>query len=82
MQLERVTALKARRMVKRCMKAKTHFSRLIDAAHAGETIVIAKGGRPWARLFPWRSPSPGGSPVWLKGRPTPTRAGGVAGSAP
>ena len=33
-------------------EAKTHFSRLIDAAHAGETIVVAKGGRPWARLVP------------------------------
>ncbi len=27
-------------------EAKTHFSRLIDAAHAGETIVLAKGGKP------------------------------------
>ena len=27
-------------------EAKTHFSRLIDAAHAGETITVAKGGKP------------------------------------
>ena len=33
-------------------EAKTHFSRLIDAAHAGETILMAKGGKPWARLVP------------------------------
>ena len=33
-------------------EAKTQFSRLIDAAHAGETILLAKGGRPWARLVP------------------------------
>jgi prevent-host-death family protein len=33
-------------------EAKTQFSRLIDAAHAGETIVVAKGGKPWARLVP------------------------------
>jgi prevent-host-death family protein len=33
-------------------EAKTHFSKLIDAAHAGETIVLAKDGRPWARLVP------------------------------
>jgi prevent-host-death family protein len=33
-------------------EAKTHFSRLIDAAHDGETIVVAKGGKPWARLVP------------------------------
>lgn len=31
-------------------EAKTHFSRLIDAAHAGETIVVAKGGKHWSRL--------------------------------
>jgi prevent-host-death family protein len=33
-------------------QAKTHLSRLIDAAHAGETIVLAKAGKPWARLVP------------------------------
>jgi len=27
-------------------EAKTHFSRLIDAAHAGETIMLARGGVP------------------------------------
>jgi antitoxin (DNA-binding transcriptional repressor) of toxin-antitoxin stability system len=25
---------------------------MIAAAHAGETIVVAKGGKPWARLVP------------------------------
>lgn len=39
-------------------EAKTYFSRLIDAAHAGETIVVAKGGRPWARLVPLEWPTP------------------------
>ena len=39
-------------------EAKTHFSRLIDAAHAGETIVVAKGGKPWARLVPLDKPAP------------------------
>lgn len=29
-------------------QAKTHLSRLIDEAHAGETIVLAKAGKPWA----------------------------------
>ena len=33
-------------------EAKTQFSRLIDAAHAGETILVAKDGKPWARLVP------------------------------
>ncbi|MFZ4382269.1 MAG: type II toxin-antitoxin system Phd/YefM family antitoxin [Sandarakinorhabdus sp.] len=32
--------------------AKTHFSRLLDRAHAGEEIVIAKAGKPYARLVP------------------------------
>ena len=39
-------------------EAKTHFSRLINAAHAGETIVVAKGGKPWARLVPLEAPAP------------------------
>ena len=49
-------------------EAKTHFSRLIDAAHAGETIVVAKGGRPWARLVPLESPTPRRQPGVLAGR--------------
>lgn len=32
--------------------AKTHFSRLVDRAHAGEKIVIAKAGVPVAVLGP------------------------------
>ena len=30
--------------------AKTHFSRLVDAAANGEEIIIAKAGKPTARL--------------------------------
>lgn len=37
-------------------QAKTHLSRLIDEAHAGETIVLAKAGKPWARLMPLAPP--------------------------
>jgi prevent-host-death family protein len=48
-------------------EAKTHFSRLIDAAHAGETIVVAKGGRPWARLVPLEQPSSRRQPGVLAG---------------
>ena len=33
-------------------EAKTHFSRLLDRAHGGEEILIAKGGVPYARLVP------------------------------
>jgi prevent-host-death family protein len=33
-------------------EAKTHLSRLLDRAHAGEEIILAKGGKPYARLMP------------------------------
>jgi len=39
-------------------QAKTQLSRLIDDAHAGETIVLAKAGKPWARLMPLQPPAP------------------------
>lgn len=32
--------------------AKTNFSRLVDAAAGGEEIIIAKAGKPTARLVP------------------------------
>ena len=32
--------------------AKTHFSRLVDQAAAGEEIIIAKGNRLMAKLVP------------------------------
>jgi prevent-host-death family protein len=33
-------------------EAKTHFSRLLNRAQAGQEFVIAKAGRPVARLGP------------------------------
>ncbi|MDA0970776.1 MAG: type II toxin-antitoxin system prevent-host-death family antitoxin, partial [Planctomycetota bacterium] len=33
-------------------EAKTHFSRLLEQAHAGQEIIVAKAGRPYARLVP------------------------------
>ena len=33
-------------------EAKTQLSRLVERAAAGEEIIIAKGGRPLARLVP------------------------------
>ena len=33
-------------------EAKTQLSRLLERAHAGEEIVIAKSGQPYARLGP------------------------------
>lgn len=32
--------------------AKTHLSRLMDRARAGEEIVLAKDNVPWARIVP------------------------------
>lgn len=32
--------------------AKTHFSKLLDQAAAGEEIIIAKAGKPVAKLVP------------------------------
>ena len=33
-------------------EAKTHFSRLVERVEAGEELVIARAGRPVARLVP------------------------------
>ncbi len=38
-------------------EAKTHFSRLLDRVAAGDEVVIAKAGRPVARLIPATLPS-------------------------
>jgi prevent-host-death family protein len=39
-------------------EAKTNLSRLLDRAHAGEEIVLAKAGKPWARLVPLDAKEP------------------------
>ena len=36
--------------------AKTHFSRLVERAARGEEIVMARDGRPLARLVPLAAP--------------------------
>lgn len=33
-------------------EVEAQFSQLIDRAHAGEEIIVAKDGKPWARLVP------------------------------
>jgi prevent-host-death family protein len=50
--------------------AKTHFSRFVDAAAEGESIVIAKAGKPVARLVPLASEPerPKGLIGFLRGR--------------
>ena len=37
--------------------AKTHLSRLLDRAHAGEEIILAKAGEPYAKLVPFDPPA-------------------------
>lgn len=49
-------------------QAKTQFSRLTDAAHAGETIRLAKDGKPWARLVPLEPDQPRRQPGVLRGQ--------------
>lgn len=39
-------------------EAKTQFSKLLKRAHAGEEIVVAKAGKPYARLVPLKESGP------------------------
>lgn len=48
--------------------AKTHFSRLVERAAAGEEIVIARAGVPIARLMPLATPRAPRTPGAWKGR--------------
>ena len=49
-------------------EAKTHFSKLLERAHAGEEIVLAKAGKPYARLVPLKPEErPRRQPGRLKG---------------
>ena len=32
--------------------AKTQFSKLLERAHAGQEIILAKAGKPYARMVP------------------------------
>ena len=50
-------------------EAKTHFSKLVERAAAGEEIVIAKAGKPVARLVPYSDLGvPKRKPGSLKGK--------------
>jgi prevent-host-death family protein len=48
--------------------AKTQLSRLVDRAADGEEIVIAKAGKPMARLVPIEKKKPRRVPGLLKGK--------------
>ena len=49
-------------------QAKTQLSRLIERVNAGEEIVIAKAGRPVARLVPVGASAVPRTPGLMKGR--------------
>jgi prevent-host-death family protein len=49
-------------------QAKTHLSALVDRAAEGEEIVIAKAGRPVARLVPLSKARPRRRSGFLKGK--------------
>ena len=46
-----MTRLKSKEMEVNVHEAKTHLSRLIDRAVAGEDVIIAKSGKPLVRLI-------------------------------
>lgn len=48
-------------------EAKTHLSRLLDRAQAGEEIIVAKAGHPVARLMPLERGAPVRRPGGLDG---------------
>ncbi|PKN54975.1 MAG: type II toxin-antitoxin system prevent-host-death family antitoxin [Deltaproteobacteria bacterium HGW-Deltaproteobacteria-14] len=39
-------------------EAKTHLSKLLERAHRGEEIIIAKNGKPFARIVPLAAREP------------------------
>lgn len=53
--------------MKNIQEAKTHLSRLVEQVAAGEEIVIAKAGKPMARLVPYVPPQPPRTGGFLRG---------------
>jgi prevent-host-death family protein len=49
-------------------EAKTHLSRLLERVEAGEEIVVARAGRPVARLVPHARPRGPRRPGSMKGK--------------
>ena len=48
--------------------AKTHLSRLVDRAAAGEEITIARAGKPVAKLVPYQAPTERRTPGAWRGQ--------------
>ena len=49
-------------------QAKTHLSRLVEDVAMGNEVLIAKGGKPMARLVPLRRDRTPRKPGWLRGK--------------
>ncbi|MGH7256514.1 MAG: type II toxin-antitoxin system Phd/YefM family antitoxin [Nitrospirales bacterium] len=49
-------------------QAKTQLSRLLDDVVKGKTVVIAKAGKPVAKLIPLEEKKPSRKPGFLKGK--------------
>lgn len=49
-------------------EAKTHLSKLLDRVHAGEEIILAKAGKPYARLVPMTTERPARKPGRFAGQ--------------
>lgn len=49
-------------------QAKTHFSKLLERAHAGEEIILAKAGKPYAKLVPIAADQPQRKPGRFEGQ--------------
>ena len=52
-------------------EAKTHLSRLLDRVAAGEEVVIARAGKPVARLVPVDQIAPRQIGLWSHIKPPP-----------
>ena len=48
--------------------AKTHLSSLVERAAAGESFIIAKAGRPMAKVSPYKPPEPLSRIGFMKGQ--------------
>jgi prevent-host-death family protein len=49
-------------------EAKTHFSRLVARAEAGEEIIVRRGPKPVAKIVAYRAETAPRTPGRLKGR--------------
>ena len=49
-------------------EAKTRLSQLVERAEKGEDVIIARAGRPVARLVPFRQPAIARKPGRMRGR--------------